>query len=78
MVTRKIGEFKTRDYQFAESRECKLLEACTAAYDAGDVDAFVDALAEYDRISKLDPWRIAYVLLLPAVLLVRTDVTLLF
>lgn len=62
MVARKLDEFKERDYQFADSRECKLLEACASAYEEHNVDRFVDALAEYDRISKLDPWRIAILL----------------
>ena len=97
-TTRKLNEYKDADYQFADSRECKLIEvrsrsvgtqcrvprprrhACACrvalhveqsvlgAYEGGDVDAFVEALSEYDRISKLDPWRIAYVVLLSSCL----------
>ena len=36
-------------------------QAVIAAFEGGNADAFVEAVAEYDRISKLNPWRVAYV-----------------
>mmetsp|Transcript_42764 Transcript_42764/g.87406 ORF Transcript_42764/g.87406 Transcript_42764/m.87406 type:complete len:293 (-) Transcript_42764:61-939(-) len=62
MTNRKLNEYKESDYQFADSRECRLIEGVLAAYEARDPEAFVEAISEFDRISKLNPWRIAILL----------------
>lgn len=41
---------------FTDSRECKLLKTLLEKLEESDVDGFSDAVAEYDSISRLDPW----------------------
>ena len=41
---------------FTDSRECKLLKTLLDKLEEQDVDGFSDAVAEYDSISRLDPW----------------------
>ena len=52
-----LNRFKDMDYTFGGSRECKLLEDVVTAYKDGNMDAFTDAVYNFDQISKLDPWR---------------------
>ena len=52
-----LGRFKEMDYTFGGSRECKLLDDVCAAFKDGNMDAFTDAVFNFDQISKLDPWR---------------------
>jgi alpha-soluble NSF attachment protein len=52
-----LNRFKEMDYTFGGSRECKLLEDVVTAYKDGNMDAFTDAVYNFDQISKLDPWR---------------------
>jgi alpha-soluble NSF attachment protein len=52
-----LGRYEGVDYTFAESREgkfCRQLVECVEGYDA---EAFATACYEFDRISKLDPWK---------------------
>ena len=41
---------------FADSRECKLVKTLMQKLEEQDVDAFSEAVQEYDSISRLDPW----------------------
>ncbi|XP_041353114.1 alpha-soluble NSF attachment protein-like [Gigantopelta aegis] len=41
---------------FSDSRECKLLKALLQACEDENVEAYTDALKNYDSISRLDPW----------------------
>ena len=41
---------------FADSREAKLLKTLHDKLEESDVDGFSEAVAEYDSISRLDPW----------------------
>lgn len=41
---------------FSDSREYKLLKKLLDKLETGDVDGFSEAVAEYDSVSKLDPW----------------------
>jgi alpha-soluble NSF attachment protein len=52
-----LGRFKEMDYTFPGCRECKLLDDICAAFKDSNVDAFTDAIYNFDQISKLDPWR---------------------
>lgn len=45
------------DPRFAGSREGVLLDSIARAFEAKDVDAFVDALSTYDTVTKLDAWK---------------------
>ncbi|XP_068256982.1 alpha-soluble NSF attachment protein [Nyctibius grandis] len=41
---------------FTDSRECKLLKKLLDAHEEQNVDAYTDAVKEYDSISRLDQW----------------------
>lgn len=52
-----MQKYEGVDYTFSESREgkfCRQLVDCVEGYD---VEGFGTACFEYDRISKLDPWK---------------------
>lgn len=57
-----IERYKDMDYTFGNSRECKLIEKLMQCLDDYDVDAFTDAVYDFDQISTLDPWRTARLL----------------
>ena len=50
LAERKIAEYKELDYTFPDSRECKLVEAITQAYNDLNVDQFTDLVYEFDRV----------------------------
>jgi len=52
-----MEEFKTIDYTFGDSREAQFVEKLIEACSQYDVEAFTDAVYEYDKVSKLDPWK---------------------
>lgn len=52
-----LNKFNDMDYTFPGSRESKLCGDLVQAYKDVNVDAFVDAIYNYDQISKLEPWR---------------------
>jgi alpha-soluble NSF attachment protein len=54
---RDLQKYQDQDYTFPGSREAKLLEDVVAAYKDMNVEAFTDAVFNFDQISKLDPWR---------------------
>ncbi|XP_006627524.2 alpha-soluble NSF attachment protein [Lepisosteus oculatus] len=41
---------------FSDSRECKLVKKLLDAHEDNNVDAYTDAVKEYDSISRLDQW----------------------
>lgn len=45
------------DYTFGESREGKFASQLIEATETFDASGFATACFEYDRISKLDPWK---------------------
>jgi alpha-soluble NSF attachment protein len=52
-----LERYEGIDYTFSESREgklCRQLVECVEGYDS---EGFATACYEYDRISKLDPWK---------------------
>jgi len=52
-----IENYKSWDASFPGSRECKFVEELIAAVEKYDVDAFTQAVVEYDSVSKLDNWK---------------------
>lgn len=52
-----IARYSSLDFTLRESREGKFGEELIAAVLAYDSEAFATACFEYDRISKLDPWK---------------------
>ncbi|NXA25748.1 SNAA protein, partial [Ibidorhyncha struthersii] len=41
---------------FTDSRECKLVKKLLDAHEEQNIDAYTDAVKEYDSISRLDQW----------------------
>jgi alpha-soluble NSF attachment protein len=56
-VKNAMERYEDIDPSFAGSREHKLLGDLSSAAEEGDADAFTGALAEYDSMSRLDPWK---------------------
>lgn len=52
-----MAKFETLDYTFTESREGKFATQLVETVLGMDVEGFSTACFEYDRISKLDPWK---------------------
>jgi len=59
---RALDKYKDMDPTFSSQRECKLLEQVVAAYENLDVEAFTQAVVEFDSISKLDAWKTSVLL----------------
>jgi alpha-soluble NSF attachment protein len=47
---------------FQDTRECKLLKKINEAFEEENVEAFTEAVKEYDAISRLDQWYTAILL----------------
>ena len=56
-VKNALERYEDIDPTFAGGREAKLLAALADAAEQGDQDGFASALAEYDGMSRLDPWK---------------------
>jgi len=52
-----LEKFQDLDYSFSSQRECKFLQDLVNACDNMDAEAFTQVVAEFDAISKLDPWK---------------------
>jgi alpha-soluble NSF attachment protein len=61
-AARAVHNYKNMDASFAPSREGQLLDAVVKTVEDGDVDAFTNAVYEYDNISKLDDWKTSILL----------------
>jgi alpha-soluble NSF attachment protein len=54
--------YRQLDPRFSDSREGELLNALCEAFEQTEVDKFVDKLHEYDSITKLDNWKMEFLL----------------
>jgi len=54
---RQLDKYQEMDYTLGGTRECKFLQEIITAYENYDVEAFTQAVVEYDSISKLDQWK---------------------
>ena len=52
-----MARYSSLDYTFADSREGKLCQKLIETVEGFDSEGFATACFEYDRISKLDPWK---------------------
>jgi alpha-soluble NSF attachment protein len=52
-----LSRFDNLDYTFGESREGKFAQQLVETVEGFDPEGFATACFEYDRISKLDPWK---------------------
>ncbi|KAI8619527.1 soluble NSF attachment protein [Chytriomyces sp. MP71] len=57
-----IDRYCGMDLQFGDSRECKFVLALADAVEAGDVEAYTNAVVDFDRLTKLDQWKTALLL----------------
>lgn len=57
LADRAMERYKTLDYSFEASRECKLLVDIIAAYNDYNPEQFTDVVYNYDAVSKLDQWK---------------------
>ena len=52
-----MNRFSSLDYTLRESREGKFADELIECVENGDSEGFATACFEFDRISKLDPWK---------------------
>mmetsp|Transcript_38722 Transcript_38722/g.81126 ORF Transcript_38722/g.81126 Transcript_38722/m.81126 type:complete len:317 (+) Transcript_38722:195-1145(+) len=52
-----MAQFDSLDYTFGDSREGKFANQLVGCVEEFDPEGFATACFEYDRISKLDPWK---------------------
>lgn len=52
-----MSRFSSLDYTLRESREGKFADELIDCVEGGDSEGFATVCFEYDRISKLDPWK---------------------
>lgn len=52
-----MNRFSSLDYTLRDSREGKFAESLIHCVEGFDAEGFATACFEYDRISKLDPWK---------------------
>lgn len=56
-IQRAIENYGDIDLQFNDSREANLLKDLAADLEEGEVQKFVDHIAEFDSMTRLDPWK---------------------
>lgn len=54
---RNIQKYMTQDPTFSSTRECKFIDAIIEAIGAEDQEAYTAYVVEFDKITKLDPWK---------------------
>ncbi|OEH74108.1 beta-soluble NSF attachment protein [Cyclospora cayetanensis] len=57
-----LGRYGERNPHFATSREAQLLKQLIAASEERDSDAFAAAVEAFDSITRLDPWKVHFLL----------------
>ena len=57
MFSQQISKYKDIDLQFDGSREAMLLDQILVAFQELSVEKFATALAEFDRVIRLDAWK---------------------
>ncbi|KAL4062623.1 soluble NSF attachment protein [Scleroderma yunnanense] len=55
---RNIQKYMTQDVTFSSTREYKFIDAIIKAIEADDQEEFTGSLVEFDKITKLDNWKI--------------------
>ena len=56
-LEKRINKYMDIDLQFSDSREHTLLNSLLEAMQSQDDQMFATALAEYDKMTRLDPWK---------------------
>ncbi|KAL8274214.1 hypothetical protein Esti_001899 [Eimeria stiedai] len=63
-----LGRYGERNPHFSSSREAQLVKQLVAAAEERDSDAFAAAVEAYDSITRLDPWKVHFLLKAKALL----------
>ncbi|KAL8448510.1 hypothetical protein Emed_003690 [Eimeria media] len=63
-----LGRYGERNPHFASSREAQMIKQLVAAAEERDSDAFAAAVESYDSITRLDPWKVHFLLKAKALL----------
>ncbi|KAI8992136.1 soluble NSF attachment protein [Mycotypha africana] len=61
-TTQALSNYCNMDLSFEASREYTLLRGIIDCVDQGDVDQFTQIVYDYDKLSRLDPWKTAVLL----------------
>jgi len=69
-VRNAIERYEDMDPSFSGCREQKLLADVADAVDEGDVPKFTQVIGDYDRMSRLDPWKTSLLLVVKKKLMV--------
>jgi len=56
-ASQSMQRYESLDYTFGDSREGKFAKALITSVEGFDEEGFATACFEYDRVSKLDPWK---------------------
>lgn len=70
-----LERYQNLDVTFMDTREAKLLWSILEAFEKQDVSIFQTAVAEYDRISRLDEWKTNILLRIKKKLEAEPDIT---
>jgi len=54
---RQLEKYQEMDYTFSGQRECKFVTEVCNAYENYDLDAFNQAVVDFNAVSPLDPWK---------------------
>lgn len=57
-----LRKYQDMDCTFSSQRECKFLSDIATAYQNSDVEAFTQAVVDFDSITKLDQWKTSVLL----------------
>lgn len=74
-ATRALERYTEMDATFSSQRECKFLQDILAAVSNNDVEAFTNAVVEFDSISKFDSWKTSILLKIKKSLNVEEQLT---
>eukprot|EP00891_Asterochloris_glomerata_P001419 jgi/Astpho2/1419/e_gw1.00025.77.1_t len=61
-ISSMVERYEDIDLNFGGSREHSLLKGLADAFEQGDEQAFTDAIAEFDSVQRLEPWRTSLLL----------------
>ncbi|SCV73674.1 BQ2448_6104 [Microbotryum intermedium] len=61
---RKLEEYCSQDPSFGATREAKFIHDIADAFEGGDSEAFTAAVADFDRLTRLDNWKTTILLVI--------------
>ncbi|KAA8493751.1 Alpha-soluble NSF attachment protein [Porphyridium purpureum] len=61
-AVRAVERYGLLDSSFADSREGKFLDALVKAKEDSDLNKFMDAISQFDSVTRLDPWKTSILL----------------